>query len=490
MPTPSDATSVVAAVPTQLLIGGQWVPASDGATTPVENPATGEVLAYVADASVEDGELAVAAAAAAQAGWAATPARARSEILYRAFEAIVARVDDLALLMTLEMGKPLAEARGEVAYAAEFFRWFAEEAVRIDGGFSHRPDGAARSIVTKQPVGPCLLITPWNFPLAMGSRKLGPALAAGCTAILKPAPQTPLSSLALVQILVDAGVPDGVVNVLTTTRAGEVVSPILADGTVRKLSFTGSTKVGKLLLEQCAPQVIRTSLELGGNAPVLVLPDADLDVAVDATFAAKMRNMGEACTAANRIFVHTSIAGEFSRRLAERMGALTVGRGDLDGADVGPLIDKASQDKVLGLLDDALRRGATVLTGGGVPEGPGYFVEPTVLVDVDPASEMTSTEIFGPVAAIQTFDDVDDAIDRANDTEWGLVGYVMTRDVDVALDVCERLQVGMVGLNTGIVSTPSAPFGGIKQSGLGREGGRVGIEEFLDTKYISMPVRR
>ena len=387
------------------------------------------------------------------------------------------------------MGKPLAEARGEVGYAAELIRWFAEEAVRIDGGYAHRPDGAARNVQLKQPVGPCLLIVPWNFPLAMGARKVGPAIAAGCTSILKPAPQTPLSSLALAQLLTDAGLPPGVLNVLPTSRAGEIVAPMLDSGVIRKLSFTGSTAVGKLLLEQAAGHVVRTSMELGGNAAFLVLEDADLDVAVDAALAAKMRNMGEACTAANRFLVHTSVAEEFADRLGTRMSALTVGDGLEDGVEVGPLIDQPARDKVQGLMRDALDRGATLVTGGGCPDRRGYFVEPTVLTDVHPESALNYTEIFGPLAAIQTFTDLDDAIARANDTDWGLVGYVITRDVDRALNVSEQLQVGMVGLNTGIVSTPSAPFGGIKQSGLGREGGRLGIEEYLETKYISIPVR-
>lgn len=482
-------SSILENVPTGLLIGGEWRPASDGATMDVLNPATEEVLAQVADASIADGERAVAAAQAAQKAWAATPSRARSEILYRAFDEVMRRQDELALIMTSEMGKPLAEARGEVAYAAEFFRWFAEEAVRIDGGFTHRPDGTARTIVLRQPVGPCLLITPWNFPLAMGARKIGPAIAAGCTMVLKPAPQTPLSSLALAQILTEAGLPPGVLNVVNTTKAAEVVEPILTGGIIRKLSFTGSTAVGKILLEQAAKQVVRTSMELGGNAPFIVLPDADLDVAVDAAVQAKMRNMGEACTAANRMFVHVDVSEEFTKRLAERLAAMPVGDGASDGVQVGPMIDRASRDKVTRLVNDAVDRGARVVTGGGAGDGVGYFVTPTVLTDIKPGSELLTTEIFGPVAAIRTFTTLDEVIAAANDTEWGLVGYVITQDVDLAFQVSERLEVGMVGLNTGLVSTPSAPFGGIKQSGLGREGGRVGIEEFLDTKYIAMPIR-
>jgi len=480
--------SAIERVPHKLLIGGEWTPSSGG-TLQVFNPATEELIAEVADATVEDAQRALRAAADAQTGWARTPARTRSEILYRAYELMVERTDLLAEVMTLEMGKPLAEARGEVAYAADLIRWFAEEAVRIDGGYTHRPDGTARNIQLKQPVGPCLLIVPWNFPLAMGARKVGPAIAAGCTSILKPAPQTPLSSLALAQLLMDAGLPAGVLNVLPTSRAGEIVEPMLGSGIIRKLSFTGSTAVGKILLGQAARNVVRTSMELGGNAPFLVLADADLDVAVDAAFAAKMRNMGEACTAANRFLVHTSVAEEFTTRLAERMGALTVGNGLHEGVEVGPLIDEAARDKVRDLTRDALERGARLVTGGETRHTTGYLVEPTVLTNVAPDSALNNTEIFGPLAAIQTFTDLDEAIARANDTESGLVGYVITRDIDQALNVSEQLEVGMVGLNTGIVSTPSAPFGGVKQSGVGREGGRLGIEEYLETKYISIPVR-
>jgi len=481
--------SAIERVPHDLLIGGEWTPSSGGVLQ-VFNPATEELIAEVADATVEDAQRALRAAADAQAEWARTPARTRSEILYRAYELMVERTDLLAEVMTLEMGKPLAEARGEVAYAADLIRWFAEEAVRIDGGYTVRPDGAARNVQLKQPVGPCLLIVPWNFPLAMGARKVGPAIAAGCTSILKPAPQTPLSSRALAQLLMAAGLPAGVLNVLPTSRAGEIVEPMLDSGIIRKLSFTGSTAVGKLLLGQAARNVIRTSMELGGNAPFLVLADADLDVAVDSAFAAKMRNMGEACTAANRFLVHSSVAEEFSNRLAERMAALTVGDGRQDGVEAGPLIDQAARDKVYELTNDALQRGARLITGGESAHPVGYFVEPTVITNVAPDSALNGTEIFGPLAAIQTFTDLDEAIARANDTESGLVGYVITQDIDQALNVSEQLEVGMVGLNTGIVSTPSAPFGGVKQSGLGREGGRLGIEEYLETKYISIPVRR
>ncbi|WP_329240029.1 NAD-dependent succinate-semialdehyde dehydrogenase [Streptomyces canus] len=475
--------------PTQLFIGGAWLDAADGATMPVDDPATGEILCHVADAGPKDARLAEAAAVQMQEEWALTAPRARSEILRRAYEIILERTEELAHLMTAEMGKPLAEARGEVAYAAEFLRWFSEEAVRIDGGAGILPDGRNRMLLSRRPVGPCLLITPWNFPLAMGTRKIGPAIAAGCTMVLKPAPQTPLSSLALAAILQEAGLPDGVLNVVTTSRAGQVCEPLLRGGGIRKLSFTGSTAVGRLLLAQSAEAVVRTSMELGGNAPFIVFEDADLDKAVDGAMLAKMRNMGEACTAANRFFVHHSVAEEFGRRLAERMGALVVGPGTRDGVDVGPLIDRTGRGKVEALVTDAVERGARVLVGGRTPEGPGCFYPPTVLTDVSPESRLMDTEIFGPVAAILTFDDEDEVIRRANDTPWGLVGYVFTEGLDRALRVSERLEVGMVGLNTGLVSNPAAPFGGVKQSGLGREGGRVGIDEFLEYQYLAIPMR-
>lgn len=476
-------------VPRQLLIDGQWVDAENSATMAVDNPATGEVLTSVADATVNDGRRALDAALQAQSPWARTAPRRRSEILRTAHELLLSRVEDLALLMTLEMGKPLDEARGEVRYAAEFMRWFSEEAVRIDGGYAITPDGLKRALVTASAVGPCLLITPWNFPLAMGARKIAPAIAAGCTMVLKPAPQTPLSSLALATILTEAGLPPGVLNVVTTSRAGALTEPLLRSGDVRKLSFTGSTAVGKILLEQCASAVIRTSMELGGNAPFIVFDDADVDLAVDAAMQAKMRNSGEACTAANRFYVHARVAEEFSSGLGERMAALRVAPGWSDGAQVGPLIDAPARDKVERLVQDAVERGAQLVTGGRSPDGPGYFYQPTVLTAVSSDCAMCSTEIFGPVAAIQTFTDDDDIIAVANDTRWGLVGYVFSQDIDRALGVSERLEVGMVGLNCGIVSDPATPFGGVKESGLGREGGRVGIEEFLEYKLITMPLK-
>ena len=484
----SQAGDPVAAVPKQLFIGGQWRDAAGGGVMEVSNPATGEVLCSIADATPADGAAAADAAAKAQRAWARTAPRERSDILRRAYELLLSRVDELGLLMTLEMGKPLADARGEVAYAAEFFRWFSEEAVRIDGDLGVLPNGRNRQLVLRQPVGPCLLITPWNFPLAMGTRKLGPAIAAGCTMVLKPAPQTPLSSLALAALLTEAGLPPGVLNVVTTTDAGGVVEPLLRGGVIRKMSFTGSTPVGRLLLAQSADTVLRTSMELGGNAPLIVFEDADLDVAVDGAMAAKMRNMGEACTSANRMFIHRSVYDEFASRFTARMNALTVGPGVEPGVDVGPLIDQAGRSKVQTLVDDAVDRGASVLAGGSAPDGPGFFYPPTVLSGVQPESALLSTEVFGPVAPLIPFDTEDEVLALANATEFGLVGYVFTRDLQRSLRVSEELEVGMVGLNTGLVSDPAAPFGGVKQSGLGREGGRIGIEEFLEIKYIATPM--
>jgi succinate-semialdehyde dehydrogenase/glutarate-semialdehyde dehydrogenase len=479
-------TGVVGSVDKELFIGGKWVPASGGKTFAVNDPSTGEPLCEVADASPDDGVAALDAAVAAQADWAAVAPRERGEILRRAYELLIKRSDELALLMTLEMGKPLAESKGEITYAAEFFRWFAEEAVRIGGDYAVAPNGAGRFLVTRQPVGPALLITPWNFPMAMGTRKIGPAVAAGCTMVIKPAAQTPLSMLALAGILAEAGLPEGVLNVLTTTNSGGVMEPLIRDGRARKLSFTGSTAVGRTLLEQCAEKVLRTSMELGGNAPFLVFEDADLDAALDGVMQAKMRNIGEACTAANRIYVQRGLVEEFSRRLAERMSALPMGRGTQDGVVVGPLIDEAAVAKVSSLVTDAVDRGAKVLTGGSAVEGPGHFFPATVLVDVPPDAKLVSEEIFGPVAPILSFETEDEAVAAANDTEFGLVSYLYTSDLKRGLRVSERLETGMVGLNQGIVSNPAAPFGGIKQSGLGREGGKVGIEEFLEIKYVAV----
>ncbi len=486
MTDPHTIRTVVAGVPKQLYVGGSWVDPDPTATFDVHDPATGEVLCAVADASPADGRRALDAAVAAQSAFAATAPRERADLLMRAFDLLHERLEDLALLMTLEMGKPLVEARGEIAYAAEFLRHFAGEAVRIDGGYQVAPAGNARFLVTRQPVGPCLLITPWNFPMAMGTRKLGPAIAAGCTCVVKPAPQTPLSMLALVDILREAGVPDGVVNVVTTTDAHAVMEPLIRSGLARKLSFTGSTAVGRLLLEQCAEKVLRTSMELGGNAPFVVFEDADLDEAVDGLMAAKMRNMGEACTAANRIYVHAVVAEELGDRLAKRMAALTVGPGVDAGVEVGPLIDEAARRKVTTLVADAVERGARVLTGGEPPGGAGWFYPPTVLADVPREAAMGREEIFGPVAPLTTFTDEAEVVAAANDTEFGLVAYVYTNDLRRGLRVAEALETGMVGLNQGVVSNPAAPFGGVKQSGLGREGGSIGIEEFLETKYVGI----
>jgi succinate-semialdehyde dehydrogenase/glutarate-semialdehyde dehydrogenase len=477
---------VVGSVPTGLFIGGDWQPAENGTTFAVEDPSTGRMLARVADAGPADGLRALDAAARAQPSWSAVAPRERSDILYRARDLLLQRQDDLALLMTLEMGKPLPEARGEIAYAAEFLRWFAEEAVRIDGGYAVAPSGQGRLLVMRQPVGPCLLITPWNFPMAMGARKVGPAVAAGCTMVVKPAEQTPLSMLAFAAIMTEAGLPDGVLNLVTTSDPGSVMEPLIRDGRARKLSFTGSTTVGRRLLEQCAANVMRTSMELGGNAPFLVFEDADLDTAVDGAMLAKMRNTGEACTAANRFYVHASVAVDFARRLADRMGALPIGRGVDDGVVVGPLIDAAARTKVGELVGDAVRRGATVILGGEALDRDGYFFPPTVLSGVPRDARMRHEEIFGPVAPITTFETEEEAISAANDTEYGLAAYLFTRDLDRALRVTERLETGMVGLNQGVVSNPAAPFGGTKQSGLGREGGRIGIDEFLETKYVAV----
>ena len=485
-PLTGHESAVVSAVPRQLLIGGTWVDATGGATFDVLDPSTGEVLCAVADAGPDDGRRALDAAVRAQVGFAGSSPRERADILTRAFELLHERIDDLALLMTLEMGKPVAEAKGEIAYAAEFLRHFAAEALRIDGGYQTAPAGGARFLVTRQPVGPCLLITPWNFPMAMGTRKIGPAIAAGCTSVVKPAHQTPLSMLALGAILLEAGLPDGVVNIVTCVQAGAVMEPLIRSGLARKLSFTGSTKVGKVLLAQCAEKVLRTSMELGGNAPFIVFEDADLDEAVAGAMAAKMRNMGEACTAANRIYVHESIIEEFGARLAAKMASLTVGRGTQDGVDVGPLIDEAAQQKVADLVADAVGRGATVLTGGGEHDGAGYFYAPTVLTGVPADARMAGEEIFGPVAPLTPFATEDEVVAAANDTPYGLVAYVYTNDLRRALRVGEAIETGMVGLNQGVVSNPAAPFGGVKESGLGREGGSVGIDEFLEVKYIGI----
>jgi succinate-semialdehyde dehydrogenase/glutarate-semialdehyde dehydrogenase len=478
--------AVLAGVRTELFVGGQWRPAASGKRIAVEDPSTEDVIAHVADADVADAASALDAAVEAGPAWAATPPRDRGEILRRAFELITARSDDLALLMTLEMGKTFAESKGEIAYAAEFFRWFSEEAVRIAGRWSVAPNGATRLLTMKQPVGPCLFITPWNFPLAMGTRKIGPAIAAGCTMVVKPATQTPLSMYALAGILTEAGLPGGVLNVVTSSTTGRVMEPLIRDPRLRKLSFTGSTEVGRKLVEQSAEQLLRVSMELGGNAPFLVFEDADLDAAVSGAMLAKMRNMGEACTAANRFIVHESLVSEFSARLATRMGALVVGRGTEPGVDVGPLVDSPSRTKVGELVQDAVDRGAKVLVGGSAVGERGHFFAPTVLEGVTPDARVLGEEIFGPVAPVTSFGTDDEGLALANDTEFGLVAYAYTRDLNRALRVAEGLATGMVGLNQGIVSNPAAPFGGVKHSGFGREGGAEGIEEYLETKYVGI----
>jgi succinate-semialdehyde dehydrogenase/glutarate-semialdehyde dehydrogenase len=478
--------ALLESVPKQLLIGGTWRDASDGTTIAVEDPSSGATLARVADATVADGRAALDAAVAAQADWATTAPRDRGEILRAAFEQISERADEFAMLMTLEMGKTLAESAGEVAYGAEFFRWFSEEAVRIHGRWSVAPNGATRLLTMKKPVGPTLMITPWNFPLAMGTRKIGPAIAAGCTMVVKPASQTPLTMLALAQLLMDCGLPPGVLNVVTTDRTGEVMEPLIRDPRLRKLTFTGSTGVGRRLVEQSAEQLLRVSMELGGNAPFLVFEDADLDRAVEGAMLAKMRNIGEACTAANRFLVHESVAEEFGRKFAAKMAALTVGKGTKKGVDVGPLIDGKARDGVSELVADATAKGATVVTGGKQVSGRGYFFEPTVITDVPMNARMMTEEIFGPVAPITTFRTEAEAIRKANSTEYGLASYVFTQDVGRVIRVSEGLEYGMIGVNQGIISNPAAPFGGVKASGFGREGGFEGIEEYLETTYVGI----
>jgi succinate-semialdehyde dehydrogenase / glutarate-semialdehyde dehydrogenase len=484
--------AALARAPQALYIGGRWRSATGGGTLGVEDPATGEVFATVANATPEDAKQALEAADQAQPEWRASAPRERAEILRRAYELLSEAVDDLALLMTLEMGKPVAESRAEIAYAAEFLRWFSEEAVRIHGRYMINTTGEGRLLTMRQPVGPCVFVTPWNFPTAMGTRKIAPAVAAGCTMVVKPAQQTPLSMLALARVLEQAGLPGGVLNVITASSSGAVIEPLLKDPRTRKLSFTGSTEVGRKLIAQSAEQVLRVSMELGGNAPFVVFEDADLDAAVEGALTAKLRNVGEACTAANRFLVQESLAGEFAQRMAERMEVLRVGRGTEEGVQVGPLIDERQRTVVRDLVGDAVKKGARLLTGGEDISRPapggraGYFYAPTVIADVPPTARALREEIFGPVAPIATFANEQEAVAAANATEYGLVAYLYTKDLQRALRVSEALEVGMVGLNQGMVSNPAAPFGGVKQSGFGREGGFEGIEEYLETKYVAV----
>src|SRR6478735_6719874 len=474
-----------------LLIGGQWRESGTGSRFQVHDPADDSVIVDVADGDADDAMAALDAAVAAQSDWAATAPRERGEILRRSFEAIMDQVDDFAELISLEMGKTLAEAKGEVTYGAEFFRWFAEEAVRIHGRWMQAPAGGSRLLTIRKPVGPCLFITPWNFPLAMGTRKIGPAIAAGCTMVVKPAELTPLTMLALAATLEEVGLPAGVLNIVTTSDSKSLSKALMADDRLRKVSFTGSTAVGKVIIRQSADELQRVSMELGGNAPFIVFEDADVDAAVDGAMIAKMRNMGEACTAANRFLVHESVADEFAEKLGTRMGALVVGRGQDEGVDVGPLIDQNAVDSVSQLVTDAVHDGARLVVGGKPLDGQqhslGTFYPPTVLVDVPAESEIVRQEIFGPVAPITTFADEDEAIDRANDTEYGLASYVYTRDLARTIRVAERLQFGMVGINSGLISNAAAPFGGVKASGFGREGSFEGIDEYLDTTYVALP---
>ncbi|MCK8675549.1 NAD-dependent succinate-semialdehyde dehydrogenase [Rhodococcus sp. HM1] len=480
-----DISEMLRTVPTDLFLGGDWAAAENGATFPVHDPATGKVLTEVADASPADAARALDAAVAAGPEWAATAPRERGELLRAAFEAVTARAEEFTLLMSLEMGKALPESRAEARYGAEFLRWFSEEAVRIAGRYTHSPAGTGRILVTKQPVGPCLAITPWNFPLAMGTRKIAPALAAGCTMLVKPASATPLTMLLLARVFEEVGLPTGVLSVLPTSHAGAVTGPLLDDPRLRKLTFTGSTSVGRALAEKAGHAMLRTSMELGGNAPFLVFDDADLDAAVDGALAAKLRNGGEACTAANRIHVANSVREEFVAKLTEKMAAYRLGPGTDPDTTLGPLIDADQKDTVTTLVDDAVANGARVRLGGKVPDGPGWFYPATVLDDVPTSARILREEVFGPVAAVAGFDTEDEAIAAANATEYGLAAYMYTRSLDRALRVSEAIESGMVGVNRGVISDVAAPFGGVKASGIGREGGHEGIEEYLETKYIA-----
>jgi succinate-semialdehyde dehydrogenase / glutarate-semialdehyde dehydrogenase len=478
--------NLLANVPTDLWIGGKWRKSSDGARFDVIDPATENKVASVASATVKDAKAALDAASAAFPSWAAKKPRERAEILRKSFELIMRDAERLAKLITIENGKALSDSRGEVAYAAEFFRWFAEEAVRNIGQNSVAPGSGARILVHHKPAGVAVLVTPWNFPAAMATRKIGPALAAGCAVVLKPASDTPLTMLALMPILEEAGVPAGVVNVVPSRSSGKVVSAMLHDPRVRVLSFTGSTEVGRKLLHEAADNVVRPAMELGGNAPFIVFDDADIDAAIEGAMIAKMRNMGEACTAANRFYVHEKVHDEFAKKLTAKMSGLKMGNGLDDGVNVGPLVNKDGLAKVVELVDDAVKKGAKVLTGGKAPGGPGFFYPATVLANVSNDAKMLNEEIFGPVASIQTFKSEDEVVTRANDTEYGLVAYLYTKDVGRGMRVSEKLEFGMVGLNRGLVSDPAAPFGGMKQSGIGREGAHEGLMEFLETQYVSV----
>ena len=480
------SSDLIKSIPRELFIGGAWVPASGGDEISVVDPATEQEIATVASASVDDAILAVEAADNAAADWAARAPRARAEILRKSFELMIARRDDFATIISREEGKTLAEGLAEVSYAAEFFRWYAEEAPRNSGRFGRSPAGQNNILVQYHPVGVSLLITPWNFPAAMATRKIAPALAAGCTVILKPASATPLTALALTELLTEAGVPAGVVNVLPSRQSASIANAMLSDERVRKISFTGSTEVGRILLAKAAERVVNCSMELGGNAPFIVLDDADLEVAVDGAMIAKMRNAGESCIGANRFYVHTSIAEEFSTKFAAAMAALKLGPGLEDDVDVGPLVNASAVEKVARLVDEAVNLGATVLTGGKRPDRAGFFYEPTVVTNIDPRAEILNTEIFGPVAPIMTFSEVDEVVAQANRTIFGLAAYVFGGDVGRAMSVASRIDSGVIGVNRGFISDPAAPFGGIKQSGIGREGSQDGMHEFLETQYVAL----
>ena len=480
-------SELLAKVPTKLYIAGKWVAGNGKNPISVEDPATGKTLLQIANANAADGLAALTAADEASAAWAKVSPRERSDILRRAFELVKSRSEEFAMLISLEMGKPIAEARGEVAYGNEFLRWFSEEAVRISGRYGSSPEGTGRMLVTHRPVGPAFAITPWNFPLAMATRKIGPALAAGCTIVIKPAELTPLTTLLLTSVFEEAGLPAGVLNVITTSTSADTSAPIIADSRLRKITFTGSTSVGVRLLEQSAKQVLRTSMELGGNAPFLVFEDADLDAAVEGAMLAKLRNIGQACTAANRFIVHDSLADEFANKMAKRMEEMPLGRGVNPDTKIGPVINEKARENLKRLVDATVSEGGLIVTGGDYVAGDGYFFAPTVLTNVKPGSTILNEEIFGPVAPIVRFKDEDEAIRLANDTVYGLVSYAYTQDLKRGLRLIERLDTGMTGLNTGLVSNAAAPFGGVKQSGLGREGGLEGIHEYLETKYVMIP---